>query len=160
MTQQDQDLKAEHYLQMFTYYFTIAWQILAAFGAAGLVVFLVPFAISRDVFLTTPFFQINFVFAAVLVFIGVGFFDRYQRLAHRWVHNEFCPPWLEERINTIEWGQLYYPRGHETASPPLRVLWWRVTPRQSAMTMLAIVALWMLFYAIFSILAWYQVKPC
>ena len=114
MANQDEQFDIEHFLQMYTYYGTVSWQILATFIAAALVVFFIPYAATTTILRTSQLvFFTNNGLAITLVGAGAVLFLRYQYFAHRWIHNQYCPPWFEDRISTVEWGQPYYPKGHK-----------------------------------------------
>jgi hypothetical protein len=102
-------------IQMFCYYNTLAWQILAATVAAAIVLATLPYAIGLHLRNKDMYFWFNEVFAAV-IFAG-GFFAYYRLRAYAaiWVQfrNENYPTSLRARIDRVE-------TGHQRASASIR----------------------------------------
>jgi len=129
MTNHDDVLRTEHFLQMYRYYGNLSWQIFATFIAAALVVFSLPFA-AAQLLHSSLILMFNTVTAFGLAGVGFALFARYQHLAHRWIHNQYSPHSLEEHVSLVEWRQPFHQKGHGepvTVWPAGLRFMWKIT---------------------------------
>ena len=83
-------LKIENRLQMFCYYNTLAWQVLAATSAAAIVLVTLPFIVGPGAPNKFMYFVLNEAFAFVI--LGGGLYFTYRTLG-------YAVKWLTIRQN-------------------------------------------------------------
>jgi hypothetical protein len=99
-------LNVDNRIQMFIYYNTLAWQILAATIAAVIALGTLPFVVVHNIGRNFMYFIFNEGFAFAFFLGGVLLFYRIRAYAVRWVQlrNEDYPHSLRILIDQVETG--------------------------------------------------------
>ncbi len=136
-------LKTENRIQMFIYYNTLGWAILAATLAAVTVLGTLPFVVRENFGKNPMFFFFNEGVTALLFFGGILFMRRIRRYALRWIHST-NENYLVSLRGQIDWVEI----GPWTGRPPDRA-------KQTDVFLFVLALLGAVYLAI-SIFFWYS----
>jgi hypothetical protein len=92
-------LRIENRIQMFCYYNTLAWEILAATDAVVIVLATLPFVANSEFTKTGYYAAFNYAAAIFLITGGGLVVYRLRRLAARWIQL----PWENDRTSPKAW---------------------------------------------------------